>query len=59
MMMRNVGIDERGLQLLAEGERDALEVEVALQNLFEVAGALAGEQGDGVDEREAALRLEG
>jgi len=35
------GIDQAGEELLAEGERDALEVEVALQDFFQVSGALA------------------
>ena len=52
------GVDERRLEFLAEGQRDALEVQIALQDLFEVAGALTGEQRDGVDHRETALRLE-
>ena len=58
MTMRRRGRSAR-IQLLAEGQRDALEVEIALQNLFEIAGAFAGEQRDGVDERETALRLKG
>ena len=50
-------IDERGAQLLAEGERDALELQVAGEHLFEVAGALAGQQRGGVHQRDAALGL--
>ena len=52
------GIDEAGEELLAEGERDALEVEVALQDFFQVAGALARQQRGGVDDGESALRDE-
>ena len=44
---------------LRKVRRDALEVEVALQDLFEVAGALAGQQRGGVDDGEPALRDEG
>ena len=47
------------MSFLRKVRRDALEVEVALEDLFEIAGALAGEQGGGVDEGEAALRVEG
>ena len=53
------GIDERGGELFAEGERDFLEADVALQHLLQVAGALAGQQGGGVHDGKAALRLKG
>ena len=53
------GIDERANQLLAQGERDLLEADIAIQNFGQVAGALAGQQRGGVHERKAALRLEG
>ena len=52
-------VDEGGAELFGEGKRDALEVEEALEDFFEVAGALAGEQRGGVDEREVALGFEG
>ena len=52
------GIDEAGEKLLAEGERDALEVEIALQDFFQVAGALARQQRGGVDDGKSALRDE-
>ena len=51
-------INERGDELLAEGERDALETDVALQHFEQVARALAGQQGGGVHDWKAALRLE-
>ncbi len=50
-------IDQRGLEFLAEAERDALERKKAAEHLFEVARALAGEQGGGVDDGESALGL--
>ena len=52
-------IDERSRQLLANGERDLLEVDVALQHLLQVAGTLAGQQGGNVHDGKAGLRLEG
>ena len=52
-------VDERRNQLLAERERNALEVDVALHHFLQVAGSLAGQQGGGVHDRDAALGLEG
>ena len=56
---QHAGIDERADELFAEGERDLLEADVALQHFMQVAGALAGQQGGGVHDGKAALRLEG
>ena len=56
---QHAGIDERGDQLFAEGERDALEAHVAFQHLLQVAGALAGQQRGRIHHRKTALRLEG
>ena len=52
-------VDEGGADLFAEGEGYALEGQVAGEDLFEVAGALAGEEGGGVDEGDVALGFEG
>ena len=51
------GIDERGGELFAKGERDALESDVAFQHLLQVAGAFAGQQGGGVHDGYAGLRF--
>ena len=56
---QKAGVNERGAQLFAEGERDPLEADVALQNFDQVARALAGQQRGGVHQRKSALRLEG
>jgi len=50
-------IDEAGSELLAEGEGYALEIKIALQNFFEIAGALAGQQRGGVDQRKISLHF--
>jgi hypothetical protein len=52
-------IDEGGGELFAEGERDLLEADVALEDFLEVAGAFAGEQGGGVHDGETGLGFEG
>ena len=54
---QHAGIDQRRDQLFAEGERDALEADIALQHLEQVAGALTGQQRRCVHHRKAALRL--
>jgi len=59
MNVPNAGVDERRNQLFAEGERDALEIDVALHDFLQVAGTLAGQEGSGVHDRDAALGLEG
>jgi hypothetical protein len=51
-------IDEARRKLLAEGQRDALEVDEPLQHLFEVARAFAGQQRRRIHHRKPALRLE-
>ena len=56
---QHAGVDQRSNQLFAEGERNALEADVAFQHFLQVAGSLAGQQGGGVHDRKAALGLEG
>ena len=56
---QQAGIDERGGELFAEGERNALEADVAFEHLLQVAGAFAGQQGGGVHDGNAALRFKG
>ncbi len=53
------GVDERGLQLLAEGERDTLEGKITAQNVFQIAASFACQQRRRIDEWESALRFEG
>ena len=54
---QHAGINQRRHQLLAKGERGALEAHIALQHLLQIAAALAGQQRSGVHHRKAALRL--
>ncbi len=52
-------VDQRGSDLFAKGQRDPLKSKIARQHLFQVAGALAGEQGRRINGGDITLCLEG
>ena len=47
------------VSFFAESERDALETDVAVEDLLQVAGAFAGEQGGRVHDWHAGLGFKG